>query len=119
MGCKLARIIFVVAMVGPIPGTSRANDSVAEMAAGGLVLTGSREIDLVSEDLFVSEKRVRVDYVFINRSAHDVARTIAFPMPDEDLAESREIDVDFPHNFRTVVDGRPVHMRIERRAILD
>ena len=37
-----------------------ANDSAAETAAGGLVLKQNRDIDMVSEDLYVSAREVRV-----------------------------------------------------------
>jgi hypothetical protein len=95
-----------------------ANDSTAETAAGGLVLTRSDSIDMVSEDLFVSEKRVRVAYVFRNRSPSDVTVTIAFPMPDRQLLAENYQDVALPSGFRTLVEGRPVAMRVERKALL-
>jgi hypothetical protein len=95
-----------------------ANDSTAETAAGGLVLTRSGTIDMVSEDLFVSEKQVRVAYVFRNRSPRDVTVTVAFPMPDRQLLAENYQDVALPSGFRTLVEGRPVVMRIERKALL-
>ncbi len=95
-----------------------ANDSVAETAAGGLVLMKSGEIDMVSEDLFVSADEIRVRYVFRNRSARDVRATVAFPMPDDDLSQLRESDVAYPRDFETKVDGRPVAMRVVRKAML-
>ncbi|HEX9932622.1 MAG TPA: DUF4424 domain-containing protein [Allosphingosinicella sp.] len=95
-----------------------ANDSTAEHGAGGLVLKQSREIDMVSEDLYVSAERVRVRYVFRNRSPGDVSTTVAFPMPDRDLAEDRYGDSAYPGDFSTRVDGRPVAMAVERRAVL-
>ncbi len=93
-----------------------ANDSTAERSAGGIVLTRSADIDMVSEDLFVSADRVRVRYVFRNRSPRDIRTVVAFPMPDRDLAEERDMDVAFPSDFQTRVDGRPVNMEVDRRA---
>jgi hypothetical protein len=95
-----------------------ANDSTAEHGAGGLVLKQSRDIDMVSEDLYVSAERVRVRYVFRNRAARDVSVTVAFPMPDRNLAEDRYGDSAYPGDFSTRVDGRPVAMAVERRAVL-
>jgi hypothetical protein len=95
-----------------------ANDSTAEHAAGGLVLTRSADIDMVSEDLFVSADQVRVRYVFRNRSARDIRTVVAFPMPDRDLREERGSDVAYPTGFETRVDGRPVAMKVERKAVL-
>ena len=94
-----------------------ANDSTAEHAAGGLVLTRSDDIDMVSEDLFVSADEVRVRYVFRNRSPRQIRTVVAFPMPDRNPAEEREMDVAYPSDFETKVDGRPVAMEVERRAV--
>lgn len=106
--------LVVLAPLAQLP----ANDSVAETAAGGLVLKESREVDMVSEDLFVSADRIRVRYVFRNRSPRGVRATVAFPMPDRDLRELRESNAAFPADFSTRVDGRAVTMQVERRAML-
>ncbi len=99
-------------------GAVRANDSVAEAAAGGLVLKQSRDIDMLSEDLFISAGEVRVRYVFRNRAPRDVRVTVAFPLPDRDLAQVEYSDVAWPGDFATQVDGRPVRMQVQRRAVL-
>jgi hypothetical protein len=95
-----------------------ANDSTAEMTAGGLVLRNSRNIDLLEEDLFVSAEQVRVSYVFKNQARRDERVTVAFPMPDRDLTIEGESDVGFVRNFATSVEGRPVQTQVERRAVL-
>ena len=100
------------------PGAASANDSVAETAAGGLVLRQTDDIDMLSEDLYVSAGLVRVRYVFRNRRPEDVRVTVAFPLPDRDLGALGEGDVAWPADFATEVDGRPVEMRVERRALL-
>jgi hypothetical protein len=107
-------LLAALALAAP----AAANDSTAEHAAGGLVLTRSADIDMVSEDLFVSAEQVRVRYVFRNRSPGDIRARVAFPMPDRDLTEAHFSDVAYPEDFRTTVDGRPVRMAVERRALL-
>ncbi|HEX8625292.1 MAG TPA: DUF4424 domain-containing protein [Allosphingosinicella sp.] len=107
-------ILAALALAAP----ASANDSTAEHAAGGLVLTRSADIDMVSEDLFVSADEVRVRYVFRNRSPRDIRTLVAFPMPDRDLVEERQMDVAYPSGFQTRVDGRPVAMKVERKAML-
>ena len=97
---------------------AHANDSSAEKAAGGLVLRQSRDIDMVSEDLFVSPAAIRVHYVFRNRSARPVATIVAFPMPDRDLIYEMESEVAYPADFHTLVEGRPVRMEVERKAMV-
>jgi hypothetical protein len=101
-----------------IAGPAAANDSTAEMGAGGLVLTRSDAIDMVSEDLFVSAEQVRVRYVFRNRGASDIRVTVAFPLPDRDLSAEQHSDVAFPSAFATRVDGAAVAMQVERKAKL-
>lgn len=107
-------ILTALALAAP----AAANDSTAEHAAGGLVLTRSADIDMVSEDLFVSAGEVRVRYVFHNRSRSDIRTIVAFPMPDRDQSEEREMDVAYPSGFETRVDGRRVAMKVERKAML-
>lgn len=108
------------ALAGALLGTAAlANDSTAEKVAGGLVLTRTDAIDMVSEDLYISPQQVRVAYVFRNRTRAPIRTTVAFPMPDRDLAEMRDSDTSYPTNFQTIVDGRPVTMQVERRAMLN
>ena len=95
-----------------------ANDGAAERAAGGLVFKQNDDIDMVSEDLFISVTEVRVRYVFRNRTPRDTRITVAFPLPDYDLTEPVEGDVVWPAEFETRVDGRPVRTQVERKAIL-
>jgi hypothetical protein len=107
-------ILAALALAAP----AAANDSTAEHAAGGLVLTRTANIDMVSEDLFVSAGEVRVRYVFRNRGPSEIRTVVAFPMPDRDLGEEREMDVAYPSGFETRVDGRRVAMNVERKAML-
>ncbi|HVQ07325.1 MAG TPA: DUF4424 family protein [Allosphingosinicella sp.] len=95
-----------------------ANDSSAEKAAGGLVLRQNGDIDMVSEDLFVSAAQVRVRYVFRNRAARAQRITVAFPMPDRELSYEMESEVAYPGDFHTFVEGRPVRMSVERKAVV-
>ncbi|HYG46692.1 MAG TPA: DUF4424 domain-containing protein [Allosphingosinicella sp.] len=107
--------ILLLALAAP----AAANDSTAEHEAGGLVLTRSADIDMLSEDLFISADQVRVRYVFRNRSPRDIRTVVAFPMPDRDLRQERDMDVAYPSRFETRVDGRRVTMKVERKAMLD
>jgi hypothetical protein len=107
-------LLAALALAAP----ASANDSTAEHGAGGLVLTRTADIDMVSEDLFVSARQVRVRYVFRNRSPREIRTIVAFPMPDRDLREERQMDVAYPSGFETRVDGRPVAMKVERKAML-
>jgi hypothetical protein len=100
-----------------------ANDSSAELATGGLVLTKNPAIEMRSEDLFISTKAVRVHYVFANTSAKDVTILVAFPMPDvtiEGLDDNIVVPSQSPTNllgFVTTVDGQPVQAQVEQKAL--
>ena len=118
---SLAAVLACLAIAAP----ARANDSSAELAAGGLVLTKSDTIVMRSEDLYISEQAVRVRYVFANTSAKDVTIRVAFPMPDiggDGFFQSDvSIPVDDPANilgFSTKVDGRPVKAQVEQKAMV-
>jgi hypothetical protein len=97
-----------------------ANDSTAHLAAGGLVFSRTDQIELVSEDLFVSAEEVRVDYVFRNQTNESITTLVAFPMPElwspPDLSVAIPLDDANFLDFKTTVDGTPVAMNVEQRA---
>ena len=116
----MPRPTLIIALPALLAATAAlANDSTAEKVAGGLVLTRTDAIDMVSEDLYISPEQVRVAYVFRNRTRAPVRTMVAFPMPDRDLDEMSLMDTNYPDQFRTLVDGRPVTMQVERRAMLN
>jgi hypothetical protein len=116
----MKRFVLIAGALAGIAGASlvHANDSAAESAAGGLVLRQNRDVDMLSEDLYVSADQIRVRYVFRNRSARPVTTIVAFPLPNRALANHGEEERGWPRDFRTEVDGRPVRMQVEYRASL-
>jgi Domain of unknown function (DUF4424) len=120
-GLALAASTLAAISIAP----ARANDSTAGLAAGGLVLTKSADIEMRSEDLYISEKQVRVIYSFVNSSPKDVTVTVAFPLPDIDINgydDNVDIPVESATNylgFTTLVDGKPVKMQVEQKALVD
>ena len=118
-----AVVAGVIAMAGL--GAAHANDSTAELRAGGLHLIRSDVIDMVSEDLFLSTTEIRVRYVYRNPSSADVTTLVAFPLPDIGW-EFGEAPVGLPNpsspnfvDFRTSVDGKDIPLDVEMRAVLD
>ena len=98
-----------------------ANDSTAELAAGGLTLKTTSDIEMRSEDLSISPERVIVKYQFFNTSPQDISTVVAFPLPD--ITIDQEGDVAIPSagtdnflNFKTLVDGKPVKMTLEQKV---
>lgn len=127
-GLSVARVAAVLcAAAGAfaiMAAAASANDSTAELRAGGLHLTRSDAIEMVSEDLYLSTEEVRVRYVFRNITNADVTARVAFPLPDydgslleRDVGISRE-DANFV-DFRTTADGKPLELQVEMRAVLD
>ncbi len=97
----------------------RANDSEAAVPVGGLTLIRSDNISMDSEDLFLSEEQVRVQYRFTNQGTKDIETLIAFPLPDYPAQEeyfSNEYSLTLNPkdlNFKTFVDGKQVALSIE------
>jgi len=120
----MRRLLLLPVLLSPIllSTSAPANDSVAEIGAGGLVLGRSWEVSLQREDLFLSRDLVTVDYVFLNRSENDVETLVAFPMPpiagnpDGDLAIPMSESDNFL-GFTVVHDGAPITPSLQQRAI--
>jgi hypothetical protein len=88
------------------------------------VLTKSADIEMQSEDLSISDKQVKVRYSFLNASPKDLTVTVAFPLPDIDANgydDNIDVPVDSGDNFlgfATLVDGQPVKMQVEQKALV-
>ena len=122
----MKKTVLALALASLLAAPALANDSTAELAAGGLVLTRTDAIEMRSEDLFISEQAVKVRYVFVNTSGAPVTTRVAFPMPDIGGEEFYFHDTSIPNrddpanflDFRTTADGKPVKMAVEQRAFV-
>ena len=124
--CKLRSWleIFLLAVLFCTVSTfpSKGNDTSVELATGGLVFVKNHDVEMLSEDLFISTEEIRVLYRFANRSNKDVTVYVAFPLPDlkMDLVDDVfVIPVDDPVNFlgfATTVDGLRVHADVEQKS---
>ncbi len=120
MKSKLRSIVIVGATLAATCAV-RANDSAAELSIGGLQFVRTGDIAMESEDLRISLERVTVRYQFANTTGKPVTLTVAFPLPDIDLAEAENIALPStdPVNFidfETRIDGVPAEFRIDQRA---
>jgi len=97
-----------------------ANDTSAELGAGGLVYARSNEVSIESETLFLSMDRVTVDYVFRNTADYDVETIVAFPMPDIEMDPYGAVSIPrFDDNFlgfTVEADGRTIAPELQQRA---
>jgi Domain of unknown function (DUF4424) len=94
------------------------------LATGGLIFTKSPDIEMRSEDLFISMKEIRVQYRFFNHSSHAVVTHVAFPVPDLPFGTGTDLAIptNDPENilgFTTTVDNQPVAALVERKALLN
>ncbi|CAH2403304.1 DUF4424 domain-containing protein [Mesorhizobium ventifaucium] len=98
-----------------------ANDSIAELGTGGLILSRSDAVAMESEDLYISPEKVTVDYVFRNNTDKDVDAIVAFPMPDleGDPNEMPAIPAGQSDNFlgfEVTIDGVAAKPQLEQKA---
>jgi len=118
----LAAALAAALLAVPL-GCARADDSVAALETGGLVLAKTDKVALVSEDLFLSTKLVKITYRFRNLTQADYETIIAFPMPDIAGGPDTILDIADPAadnflKFTTKVDSKPVDSQVEQRAFL-
>lgn len=115
-----AAVAFALLATGPAP----ANDSVASMGAGGLVLEKSDGITMLSEDLYVSAREVRVKYRFVNHTDEPIVTLVAFPMPDIEPGYMTDVGgrLEDPAHmvpFITWVEDRAVWTEVQQTAVFN
>ncbi len=118
----MSRYLSALAVILPaLSAPALANDSIAGLGAGGIILGRTDAVAMESEDLFVSMDEVKVDYVFRNSTDRNVETVVAFPMPD--IAASPYEMPALPDNasdnfldFQITIDGKPVETTLEQRA---
>jgi hypothetical protein len=117
---RLNRPVIALLAAVLIAAPATANDTIASMGAGGLVFQRTDGIEMRSEDLYVSAREIRVRYRFYNRTDHDIATLVAFPLPDLPGGIESDVAIEDPLRmpFRTTVNGRRVSTNIEQKAVL-
>jgi len=129
---RRVRPLFVLsAVLLLLAGGARANDSNAELGAGGLVLVKTDAITMQREDLSLSLSEVRVRYEMRNDTGKPVTLRVAFPMPEvprdspaglhtrtsHNIAAVPWLNANFV-NFRVIANGQEVTPEKEVRAVL-
>ncbi len=119
----MKRCLLVLAFLAAGCALARANDSIAELATGGLTFVTTPDIEMRSEDLFISLEQIKVRYVFFNSSDQPVTALVAFPMPDI-VVDGPDQNIAYPSDdpenfldFHTVVDGKPVAAKVEQKVL--
>lgn len=97
-----------------------ANDSTGYVGTGGIQYLKSKDIQMVSEDLFISKKIIKVDYQFKNLTHTEFTKTILFPLPRVD----NFFEADFGHTekllktFKVQVDGQDIQPQMHVRTYI-
>jgi len=114
--------LLLVVLLSALPST-RANDTLVTLGAGGLVPLKSSNVLMESERLHITLHRVTVDYVFRNTTNQDIDAIVAFPLPELDGATLEISPVELPSkdptnfvSFKLTVDGKSVSPKTEIRA---
>jgi hypothetical protein len=120
----LLNVAAAAVFAGVMTNGTHANDSSAQLAAGGLILTKNADVRMASEDLYISPYEVRVRYEFVNDGARDIETVVAFPLPKLDLYEMSEVPLGMttgdPVNFvgfEVRENGRRIPVGLQSRAI--
>jgi hypothetical protein len=111
--------VLALCLLLPLPAA--ANDSVAGLGAGGIILGRTDAIALQREDLSISMEEVKVDYEFRNMKDEDIATIVAFPMPDiavspYSMPNLPDAESDNFLGFSVSFDGREIRPQLEQRA---
>lgn len=103
--------------------STRANDTLVTLGAGGLVPAKSSSIVMESEKLRITLKQITVDYVFRNTGSQDVDAVVAFPLPELDGATLEVSPIELPSkdplnfiSFKVLVDGKKMSPMVEIRS---
>lgn len=116
MNVRIAMVLLLM------PGSGFANDTMAELKTGGLDYVQTPDVEMASENLFISRDEIRVDYVFRNTSDEPVTGLVAFPMPDIEGSPEGNVAMGDPQadnflGFSATQDGKPVAVQLQQRAI--
>lgn len=119
----MIRPALLLAAALALAAPARANDSTAEIGAGGLIFLVNESVSMEHEELFVSPTEVRVDYRFLNTTDQELDFTVAFPMPDIDGNPFLPVSIPNPDDdnflgFTVTVDGKPVAVNLQQRAFV-
>jgi hypothetical protein len=116
-------LLLLLALTSP----AWANDGFGGLSATGLTFGQTEAVAMVEEDLFISPSKVKVAYVFENRTSQDVTGEVIFPLPPIGLAGLYYSPFNLPEdvrrenflNFHAMVDGVEVPVTLDRIAVIE
>jgi Domain of unknown function (DUF4424) len=122
MSTSAKALLFGASLALALPcGGALADDSVANLDAGGLVIEKNDQIELRVEEAYLSPRQIRVAYRFHNKGDKDLPLAVSFPLPD--ITGEQELVLALPNpgaanflDFQTKVNGRPTEATLEQHA---
>lgn len=103
-----------------LSSTVVANDSTGFVGTGGVQYLKNKNIQMVDEDLFISKKKILVQYNYKNLSANDITETVLFPLPtvenytDADFADTGKL----MDSFTITANGQKIKPNIHIQAFM-
>ena len=97
-----------------------ANDSTGYVSTGGVQYLKNNNIQMYSEDLFISKNQIKVDYQFKNLTNKDISETVLFPLPPiENFFESDFADTEkLLNSFKVQVNGKNIQPEMHVRTFI-
>lgn len=97
-----------------------ANDSTGYVSTGGVQYLKNNNIQMYSEDLFISKNQIKVDYQFKNLTDKDISETVLFPLPPiENFFESDFADTEkLLKSFKVQVNGKNIQPEMHVRTFI-
>lgn len=103
-----------------LPAMGIANDGTGTVGTGGVEYIKNDKIAMVTEDLFISPKEIKVRYQYENLTDQDITENILFPLPKVDAIQ----DLPFADtkglidSFTIISDGKSVKPKVHPRAYM-
>jgi hypothetical protein len=110
IGCCTLYITFASSILG-------ANDTSAEIAAGGLIPRQENRVAMKKERLFISQRKVKVEYEFVNESDQDVETEVAFPWPRYSYSFAERTFDTSMMKFSVQVEGKSTFFETQTLAL--
>lgn len=116
----MKKLAITLAVLIPLSTYSFANDSTGYVGTGGIQYLKNAQVAMQSEDLFISKKIIKVDYLYKNLSNKDAKETVLFPLPRVD----NFFEADFANteallkSFKIVVDGKNIKPEMHVRTFI-
>lgn len=102
---KYAIITLVLSVIAQL---ASANDSISGDDNGTIFLAHQPNISMDKEVLLISEKQIRVDYIFTNTSKEDIQAPVTFPMPPIYYGDGDHSSIE---DFKLWINGQPAKFK--------